>query len=254
MPKFTLSTPDWSKTFDNYRKYSVPTGAGADDNTTIKVPVFDTGNLEAALYWRKQFADLIDLKQLFEFQELLQSYGIRSRASSTANPQSNSILERTHQVIANQLRSLILMSIKLKSLADIQHELLAPVQWAMNATYHTTLQATAGQLAFQRDMILPTSFLAHWQNIRQRRQTHTDRDTARENQRRIPYRYSVGDLVLIRQPAQGKLAKPTRGPFHIIDVSRQHVNGTVLVDLNHSQESFNINIRRLIPFQRRQPH
>jgi transposase InsO family protein len=188
----------------------------------------------------------------FEFQELLQSYGIRSRASSTANPQSNSILERTHQVIANQLRSLILMSIKLKSLADIQHELLAPVQWAMNATYHTTLQATAGQLAFQRDMILPTSFLAHWQNIRQRRQTHTDRDTARENQRRIPYRYSVGDLVLIRQPAQGKLAKPTRGPFHIIDVSRQHVNGTVLVDLNHSQESFNI--RRLIPFQRRQPH
>jgi hypothetical protein len=64
MPKFTLSTPDWSKTFDNYRKYSVPTGAGADDNTTIKVPVFDTGNLEAALYWRKQFADLIDLKQL----------------------------------------------------------------------------------------------------------------------------------------------------------------------------------------------
>jgi hypothetical protein len=46
---------------------------------------------------------------------------------TTANPQTNVIVEHTHQVIANQLRSLCLMSIELKSLADIQHELLAPV-------------------------------------------------------------------------------------------------------------------------------
>jgi hypothetical protein len=53
-----------------------------------------------------------------------------------------------HQLIANQLRSLRLMSIKLNSLADIQHELLAPVHWAMNSTYHTMFQATSAQLAF----------------------------------------------------------------------------------------------------------
>ncbi|NIV94233.1 hypothetical protein GWN42_15950, partial [candidate division KSB1 bacterium] len=65
MPKFSLSTPNWSKIFkDNYRKYSVPTGAADDDSTTVKVPVFERGNLEAALYWRKQFEDLIDLKNL----------------------------------------------------------------------------------------------------------------------------------------------------------------------------------------------
>jgi hypothetical protein len=51
-----------------------------------------------------------------------------------ANSQTNAILECTHQVITNQLQSLCLMSIKLNSLADIQHELLAPVQWAMNST------------------------------------------------------------------------------------------------------------------------
>jgi hypothetical protein len=52
--KFSLSTPDWTKVFkDNYRKYSVPTGAGADDTTTVKV-----------LYWHKQFQDLIELKNL----------------------------------------------------------------------------------------------------------------------------------------------------------------------------------------------
>jgi hypothetical protein len=85
----------------------------------------------------------------------------------TANPQTNAILERTHQVIANQLQSLCLMSIELNSLADIQHELLAPVHWAMNSTYHTTLQATSVQLAFHRDMVMPTSFMAHWHSIRQ---------------------------------------------------------------------------------------
>jgi hypothetical protein len=63
--KFSLTSPDWSKVFkDNYRMYSVPTGAGADDTTTVKVPVFEQGSLKATLYWRKQFQDLIELKGL----------------------------------------------------------------------------------------------------------------------------------------------------------------------------------------------
>jgi hypothetical protein len=147
-----------------------------------------------------------------EFQELLQSYGIQAVIATTANPQTNAILEHTHQVIANQLRSLHLMSIELNSLADIQHELLAPVQWAMNSTYHTTLQATSTQLAFHHDMIMPTSYMAHWQSICQRRQAITDCDNLHENMRRVPHMYSVGDLVLIRQDTRGILAKPTRGP------------------------------------------
>jgi hypothetical protein len=180
-----------------------------------------------------------------EFQELLQSFGIKAVIATTANPQTNAILECTHQVIANQLRSLCLMSIELNSLADIQHELLAPVQWAMNSTYHTTLQATSTQLAFHRDMIMMTSFMAHWQSICQRHQAITDYDNLCENARRVPHTYSVGDFVLIRQDTHGKLAKPTRGPYRLIDVARQHVNGTVVVDLNHSHET--INIWRLIP-------
>jgi hypothetical protein len=59
------------------------------------------------------------------------------------------------------------MSIKLNSLANIQHELLAPVQWAMNSTYYTTLWVTSAQLAFYRDMVMPTSYMAHWQSIHQ---------------------------------------------------------------------------------------
>jgi hypothetical protein len=89
------------------------------------------------------------------------------------------------------------MSIKLNSLANIQHEVLAPVQWAMNSTYHTTLQATSTQLAFHCDMIMPTSYMAHWQSICQRRQATTDHDNLRKNVHR----------VLIRQDNRGKLAK-----------------------------------------------
>jgi hypothetical protein len=182
-----------------------------------------------------------------EFQELLQSYGIKAVIVTTANPQTNAILERTHQVIANQLQSLRLMSIELNSLADIQHELLAPVQWVMNSTCHTTLQATSAQLAFHRDIIMLTSYMVHWQSIHQRCQAITDRDNLRENACRVPHTYSVGDSVLIRQDTHGKLAKPTRGPYRLIDVACQHVNGTIVVDLNHSHKTFNI--RRLIPFK-----
>jgi transposase InsO family protein len=37
-----------------------------------------------------------------EFQELIQSYGIKAIIASTTNPQTNAILKHMHQVIANQ--------------------------------------------------------------------------------------------------------------------------------------------------------
>ena len=54
------------------------------------------------------------------------------------------------------------------------------------------------------------------------------RDNARENAKRIPHDYKVGDLVLIRRDLGGeqigKLDRPTHGPYPIV---RVHVNGTV---------------------------
>jgi hypothetical protein len=95
-------------------------------------------------------------------------------------------------------------------------------------------------------MIMPTSYMAHWQSHCQHRQAITDKDKARENLTRIPHTYSNGDMVLLKQDVKGKLAKPTHGPYPIIDVSRQQINGTVVLDLGHSSEPSNI--RRLIPF------
>jgi transposase InsO family protein len=185
-----------------------------------------------------------------EFQELLQSYGISPIRTTVRNPQANAVLERTHHVIANMLRTSILMRYQLDTIQDRQ-ALLAPVQWAMNSTYHTTLQATPGQLAFQRDMIMPTTFLANWAHIQARRQHQTYIDHIRENAVRISHDYKENDQVLIRRdvnyPYLGKLAKPTEGPFRIIDISLLPINGTVVIARgpNHTER---INIRRLVPY------
>jgi hypothetical protein len=82
--KFSLTSPDWTKVFkDNYRKYSVPTGAGADDTTTMKVLVFERGSLEAALYWHKQFQDLIELKTLDAAAKFMNANILTSGAGRT---------------------------------------------------------------------------------------------------------------------------------------------------------------------------
>jgi hypothetical protein len=57
-----------------------------------------------------------------------------------------------------------------------------------------------------------------------------------ENMCQVPHMYSVSDSVLIHQDTCGKLAKPTRGPYQLIDVACQHVNGTIVIDLNHSNK------------------
>jgi hypothetical protein len=45
--------------------------------------------------------------------------------------------------------------------------------WAINKTFHMTLKASPAQLAFNRDMILPTSFPANWYAINNRKQAQS---------------------------------------------------------------------------------
>ena len=185
-----------------------------------------------------------------EFQEMLQSYGVKLKLTTVRNPQANGILERTHQVIGNLLRSTRLMSKGLSTL-DAQQELLAPVTWAINSTYHTTLQATPGQLAFQRDMIMPTTYLANWAAIQHRRQDKSIDSTTKENSSRIRHEYRLNDRVLIRRgvenPYLRTLARPTEGPYKIIDIEQLPINGTVLIQCT-ANTTERVNIRRLVPF------
>ena len=48
--------------------------------------------------------------------------------------------------------------------------ILAATAFAVWSTYHTTLQATPGQLVFGHDMVINTPFIADWEAIKQRKQ------------------------------------------------------------------------------------
>jgi hypothetical protein len=166
-----------------------------------------------------------------KFQELLQSYGIKSVHTTVKNPQANSILEHAHQTVGNMVRASNLMAQDLSThfaLSRLMHN----VQWALNTTFHTTLKATPGQLVFQHDLILPTQFLANWSTIRQARQDQANKNNIQENNSHIPHEYHLHDKV--------------EGPYCLIDISQVNINGTVLIDRGNSTER--INIRRLLPY------
>ena len=147
------------------------------------------------------------------------------------------------------MRTLGLAEIELNTIEDLQHAIVDPVKWAMNSTYHTVMRASPGQLAFSRDMILPTSYLANWRSIQNRRQHATDINTIRENNVRIPHRYKNGDQVLVTSTyLQGKLSKPTQGPFRVVDASKQSVNGTIVIQRTATTTE-RINLRRLRPYR-----
>jgi hypothetical protein len=105
--------------------------------------------------------------------------------------------------------------------------------WAINTTFHTTLKASPAQLAFSRNMILPTSFATNWYAINNRKQAQSQSTAAAKKPLRIPHEFRLNDKVLIRRdignPYLGKLSKPTQGPFKIIDVQQLPINGTVLI-------------------------
>ena len=48
--------------------------------------------------------------------------------------------------------------------------ILSATAFAVRSTYHTTLQATPGQLVFGRDMILNIGHIASWKAIAERKQ------------------------------------------------------------------------------------
>jgi len=183
-----------------------------------------------------------EFKKLFD--SMIANYGLERAQTTPYNPQSNGIIERVHQVLADALRTFELEERDLDE-ADPWTPFLAATAFAIRSTYHTTLGATPAQLVFQRDMILPIKFQADWMRIQQRRQKEINRNNSRENKRRIPHAYKVGDLVSKTRPGiLPKLRRKREGPFEVIAVFD---NGTVRIRRGAVTER--LNIRRIHPYQ-----
>jgi transposase InsO family protein len=169
--------------------------------------------------------------------------GIKMKPSSKRNPQANAILERAHGTIGNMIRTFDVDNIDLED-NDPFAGLVSAVCFAIRSTYHTTLQATPGQLVFGRDMIFPIEHIADWQLIKNRKQIMIDRNNAKENLKRIDYDYRAGEKVLIFTPDPNKMEQPREGPYEIVQV---HTNGTVTLQKGPVTQRYNV--RQIVPFR-----
>jgi transposase InsO family protein len=159
------------------------------------------------------------------FKQMCNNYGIKAKPTTSYNPQANSMVERVHQVLGNMLRTQRIDD----TLSDNKswENFLSAAAWAIRSTYHTTLDATPGQLVFGRDMLLNIAFKANWEHIRKRKQDIINASNKKENKNRLPHEYQTGDQVTIQKPGlQNKLAAPTDGPYTITAV---FTNGTVQI-------------------------
>ena len=124
-------------------------------------------------------------------------------------------------------------------------EILSSIAWAIRASYHSTLQATPGQLVFGRDMIFNMTTVIDWHAMHNRKQNQTLRDNTRENNKRIEHQYSVDDYVYVvrdKDEVSRKMTAPKTGPYAVTDV---YDNGTVRIQRGNVNER--INIRRIEP-------
>ena len=69
--------------------------------------------------------------------------------------------------------------------------------WAIRSTVHTTLDATPGQLVFERDTLLPIQIKTDWDRIRQHKQDIINVNNCKESAKCIEHEYRVGEKVLL---------------------------------------------------------
>jgi len=178
-----------------------------------------------------------------DFQKMIRDdYGVKGKPITVRNPQANAIVERVHQVIGNIIRTFELEGNYLDE-DDPWKGILSATMFAVRSTFHTTLQASPGQLVFGRDMIFNIKHTANWEYIKQRKQKIINKNNKNENAKRQPHVYQVGDKVLLKRGTENKYEKPYLGPFNILKVND---NGTVRLIVKSTEDTYNI--RRLVPY------
>ena len=181
-----------------------------------------------------------------DFEALLESYSIKRKPTTIKNPQANAILERVHGVLGDMMRTSDINNQETVDAALID-EFLTNAAWAIRSTHHSVLKASPGQAIFGRDMLFDIPFLCDWSDIGKRRQQLIDKSNARENKKRVPHDYKVGQKALIIKATDGshlpKAEDVHEGPFLVTEV---FTNGTVRLQRGSVNER--LNIRRLTPY------
>ncbi len=178
---------------------------------------------------------------------LKEEYGITKKLITTRNPQSNSIIERIHQVVGDMIRT---RGIRDKTDLDPDFQwqgVLSAVRQAVRSLVHTTTRATPTQLVFGRDALLNVSFEADWQYIKERKQHRILQNNKRENATRRPHTYQPNDRVMVKLDPNRKLSGARfEGPYTVTQVND---NGTVQLSkaTNGGAVLTTWNIRNIVP-------
>ena len=153
-----------------------------------------------------------------------------------------------HQVL-NRIVAVAKDEINPQDLLFHDEGIVSACAFAMRATVHTTTQATPVQLVFHRDAIHNIGYEPDWKYIRDRKQKRILQNNSKENSRRVPYNYEVGQRVKVQQDKSNKHGGHRyEGPFTVTSV---HNNGTVT--LQRSTPSGGVveetwNIRNIHPY------
>ena len=182
----------------------------------------------------------------WEFQEMLQRYGIISRATTAKNPQANAVCERMHQSVGNTLR--VLWDTQppqgINDAVQLVDTAIATAVYATRTTFNSSLNATPGGLAFHRDMVLDLPFHADLTLLQERRQQIVDQRLLEANRKRITYDYEIGQRVLKIIPNPEKLGPRAEETCTIETV---HTNGTITIRLSPTTTE-RISLRRVKPY------
>ena len=104
----------------------------------------------------------------------------RPNLLTVRNPQANAIVARIHRVIGNIIRTFELEDNYLDE-DDPWKGTLSATAFAVQSTFHATLQQTPGQLVFGCNMIFNIKHTANWEYIRQRKQDLNNKNNKHEN-------------------------------------------------------------------------
>ncbi len=181
-----------------------------------------------------------------EFQELLASYGITSKPTTTAK----AIVERIQGTLGEQLCSTIFEH----DWQDDIDTLIQACAYALRATAPSNKPYSPAQLAFGCDMLFWQTIIVDWERVKAIRHKKTLANNAKENRKRIPHDFKVGDKVLIvfkpyERRINPKISPSTyqSGPFTILAI---YANGNV--KLQRGEYTDVIYIRRLAPYYSRE--
>ena len=96
---------------------------------------------------------------------------------------------------------------------------------------------------FGRDRLLNITHKANWEFIRTRKQNLINKNNKRENSKRIPYTYSVGEQILLKRGTENKYETLLKGPYTVLKVND---NGTICIQQGSVEDT--VNIRRVHPY------